>query len=89
MIEAVAPLREVEVRDQPAPWVTPEVNILQRRRSKLYRIFKGSGFAYKEYSGMCKVIKRKIIDAKKEYFVSRFQNCKCAKSLWNDFRNLG
>ncbi|CAG5096621.1 Protein of unknown function [Cotesia congregata] len=74
VIEAVAPLREVEVRDQPAPWVTQDIRILQRRRSKLYRIFKRSRFAYKEYSGMRKFIKRRIADAKKEYFDNRLSN---------------
>lgn len=87
--EVVALLKEVEVCDQPAPWVTQDIWILQRRWSKLYRIFKRSGFAYEEYYRTRKVIKRKIADNMKEYFDSRFQNCKSAKSLWNDFRNLG
>ncbi|CAG5093918.1 Protein of unknown function [Cotesia congregata] len=89
IIDAVAPLKEICIRDQPAPWINQDIRTLQRRRSKLYRIFRRSGFAFNEYVNMRKVIKCRITDAKKQYFNQRFLNCKDAKSLWNCFRKLG
>lgn len=89
VIEAIAPIRETVIRDQPAPWINQDIRTLQRRRSKLYRIYRRSGFAFKEYANLRKVIKSKILEAKKNYFVHCFSNCKNAKSCWNDFRNLG
>lgn len=85
----IAPLREIEIRDKAAPWITWDIKVLQRRRSKLYRIYRRSGFTFKEYVEMHKVINRKITDAKKCYFDRQFRDCKNARLLWNDFRNLG
>lgn len=89
VIDNVASLREVLVREASAPWITSEIKNLQRRRSKLYRIFTRTGFAYKEYANLRKLIKSRIIAAKKNYFDMRINTCKNSKSLWNDFRNLG
>lgn len=88
VVEAVAPLREINVRDKPAPWINSHIKILQRRRSRLYRIFKKSGFAFKEYVNLRKVIKNRIIEAKKNYFDQCFRDLKNAKSFWNDLRKL-
>lgn len=63
VVEAVAPLRKISVRDEPAPWINSDIKILQRRRSRLYRIFKRSGFAFKEYVNSRKVIKIRIMEA--------------------------
>ncbi|XP_057324196.1 uncharacterized protein LOC130666890 [Microplitis mediator] len=87
--ELVAPLREMSIREKPAPWINRDIKALQRRRSKLYRIYRRSGYAFKEYTNLRKVIKSRISEAKKRYFDQRFHNCKDAKSMWNDFRKLG
>lgn len=78
IIEKVAPLKEINVREQPAPLINHEIKTLQRRRSKLYRIYRRSGFAFKEYASMRKLIKSKISEAKKNCFCYRFKNWKNA-----------
>ncbi|XP_057329132.1 uncharacterized protein LOC130669981 [Microplitis mediator] len=89
VVEEVAPLREINVREKPAPWINSDIKTLQRRRSRLYRIFIRSGFAFKEYVNLRKVIKTRIMKAKQNYFDQRFRDRTNAKSFWNDLRKLG
>ncbi|KAG8036316.1 hypothetical protein G9C98_003639 [Cotesia typhae] len=56
---------------------------------RLYRIFRRSGFAYTEYCNVRRLVKKRIIEAKKNHLQSRFRYARSPKAIWNDFRTLG
>ncbi|XP_044582947.1 uncharacterized protein LOC123263967 [Cotesia glomerata] len=89
IIDSIALERVVRVSRPPAPWITDEIRDLQRRRDRLYRIFRRSGFAYTEYCNVRRLIKKRIIEAKKNHLQSRFRYARSPKAIWNDFRRLG
>ncbi|XP_057335099.1 uncharacterized protein LOC130673901 [Microplitis mediator] len=89
IIDSIAPERVIKVTHPPAPWISDDVRDLQRRRDKLYRIYRRSGYADKEYCNVRHLVKKRIIEAKKNYLQDRFKHAKCPKAIWNDFRKLG
>ncbi|XP_074107215.1 uncharacterized protein LOC141532664 [Cotesia typhae] len=89
IIDSIAPERMVRVSRPPAPWITNEIRDLQRRRDRLYRIFRRSGFAYTEYCNVRRLVKKRIIEAKKNHLQSCFRYARSPKTIWNDFRRLG
>lgn len=48
ILGVLAPEHLIKVSRTPVPWFTDDIRDLQRRRDKLYRIFKRTGFAYPE-----------------------------------------
>lgn len=68
VINTVAKGRTVYPRHPPAPWITSEIKDLKIRRDKLYRIFKRTGYAYREYSSVRRLVKQKLTREKKRYF---------------------
>lgn len=50
VIDCLAPEKTICPRRPSAPWITSQIKNLQDRRDKLYRIFKRTGYAYKEDS---------------------------------------
>ncbi|XP_044577701.1 uncharacterized protein LOC123260587 [Cotesia glomerata] len=89
IINAIAPKKLVVPRRPPAPWFTNDIRSLQCRRNKLYRIYRRTGYAYKEYSNVRRLVKRRITEAKKKYFDNQLINAKNSRELWNDLRRLG
>lgn len=90
VIDIIAPVKTKVVRESAAPWIAKYIRDLQRRRSKLYRIYKRTEFAYKEFVQLRKLVKQRIIEAKKKYFETKFfSTVRNSKSIWNDFRALG
>ncbi|XP_044591960.1 uncharacterized protein LOC123270092 [Cotesia glomerata] len=88
IIDAVAPERMISPRRPPAPWFTSYIRDLPARRDKLYRIFRRTGYAYKEYTDVRRLVKQRISEAKKRYFDSQLSSVKSAQAMWNDLRRL-
>lgn len=89
ILDNVAPLKSKVMKRQCAPWITNDIKELQRRRGKLYRIFKRTGFAYTEFSNIRKLIKKRIIMEKNKHLEGRVLTKNNSRSLWNDIRDLG
>lgn len=89
IINDVAPEKTVHPRRPPAPWFIPEIRDLQNRRDRLYRIFRRTGYAYKEYSNVRRLLKQRLTKEKKKYFDQQLSSAKNSRALWNDLRRLG
>ncbi|CAG5093172.1 Protein of unknown function [Cotesia congregata] len=89
VLDAIAPERLIKVSRPPAPWFTDYIRDLQRRRDKLYRIFKRTGFAYHEYCNVRRMVKKRIAEAKKKFLQERIALVRSPKIIWDDFRRLG
>ncbi|XP_057318961.1 uncharacterized protein LOC130663635 [Microplitis mediator] len=89
VVNSIAPERLIKVSRPPAPWITDDIRIIQRRRNKLYRVFRRTGYAYVEYCNVRRLVKQKITAAKREFFQSRFTYVRTPKIIWDDFRRLG
>ncbi|XP_044588839.1 uncharacterized protein LOC123268024 [Cotesia glomerata] len=89
IIDTVAPEKTIFPRRPPAPWFTDQVKELQGRRDKLYRIYKRTGYAYKEYVGVRRLVKKRISEEKKRYFDQQLHSAKNSRDMWNDLRKLG
>ncbi|CAD6208551.1 GSCOCG00010544001-RA-CDS, partial [Cotesia congregata] len=89
VLDAIALERTIKVSRLPAPWLNDDIRGLQSRRDKLYRIFKRTGYAYAEYSNVRRLVKQRILAAKKDYLKSRIELHGSPKAIWNDFRRLG
>lgn len=89
VIDTVAPEKTICPRRPPALWFTHQIKELQRRRDKLYRIFKRTGYAYKEYVGVRRLVKSRISEEKRRYFDRQLRSAKNSREMWNDLRKLG
>ncbi|XP_044576250.1 uncharacterized protein LOC123259682 [Cotesia glomerata] len=81
IINAIAPEKLVVPRRPPATWFTDDIRSLQCRRNKLYRIYRRTGYAYKEYSNVRRLVKKRITEAKKKYFDNQLINAKNSREL--------
>ncbi|XP_044587841.1 uncharacterized protein LOC123267332 [Cotesia glomerata] len=89
IINAIVPEKLVVPRRPPAPWFTDDIRSLQCRRNKLYRIYRRTGYAYKEFFNVRRLVKKRITEAKKKYFDNQLINAKNSREFWNDLRRLG
>ncbi|CAG5073437.1 Similar to RTase: Probable RNA-directed DNA polymerase from transposon BS (Drosophila melanogaster) [Cotesia congregata] len=89
IIDSIAPEHVIKASRPSAPWISSVIRDLQHRRDKLYRIYRRSGYAYEEYCNVRRLVKKRIIEAKKNYLQDRFRYPRCPKAVWNDFRRLG
>lgn len=88
-LDTIAPVHLVKATRPPSPWFNEDIRELQHRRNKLYRIFKRTGYAYTEYSNVRRLVKQRILSAKKAFLESRIVVAKLPKLIWDDFRRLG
>ncbi|CAG5085054.1 Protein of unknown function [Cotesia congregata] len=89
IINDIAPEKTINPRRPPATWFTPEIKDLQNRRDRLYRIFRRTGYAYKEYSNVRRLVKQRLTKEKKRYFDQQLSSAKNSRALWSDLRRLG
>lgn len=89
VLDTIAPERPVKITRPPAPWFTNDIRDLQRRRNIIYRIFRRTGFAYAEYCSVRRLVKQRIMEAKKKFLQERIALVRKPKIIWNDFRRLG
>ncbi|XP_074096354.1 uncharacterized protein LOC141525691 [Cotesia typhae] len=89
IINDVASEKTVHPRRPPASWFIPEIRDLQNRPDSLYRIFRRTGYAYKEYSNVRRLLKQRLTKEKKKYFDQQLSSAKNSRALWNDLRRLG
>ena len=92
IVNTIAPVKEVRLKQRTEPWMTCEILSNIRNRDKLLYSFRKSGDSstYKEYCTVRNRVQREIKLAKSSYFSEQIEeNQNDPKRLWRQLKNLG
>ena len=93
VIDYVAPVRQVRVRNRSSPWINSHILASIKRRNELFSRFKkdrSNAEMYKEYCRVRNMVQRNIKLAKESYFKSEIdKNRGSSDKLWRHLNSLG
>ena len=93
ILDAVAPIKEIRLKNRTEPWMNNEILENIRHRDYLLYTFKNDRSnrnMYKEFCQLRNKIQRDVRMAKAEYFSSKIEeNKNDSKKLWQQLKTLG
>jgi hypothetical protein len=92
VIDKVAPIKEVRLKQRSEPWITSEILESIRKRDKLFHEFKKSRKVaiYSEFKKIRNKTQKMVHSAKSNYFSSKVEeNKNKPKKLWESLKALG
>ena len=93
VMDKVAPMRDVRVKQRTEPWMTPDILAGIKQRDKLFKKCKGSERRedlFRQYCSVRNRVQRDIKLAKKFYFSRQIeQNKGEPRKLWDQLKSLG
>ena len=93
VLDSVAPLKEIRIKQNSEPWMTQEILENIRERDSWLRKFKKDKTIldyYSNYSRLRNKVQRDIKKAKREYMKSKIdENKNDSKRLWETLKSLG
>ena len=92
VLDEVAPVKEIRLKQRTEPWMSSEILELIHSRDKFLYSFKKSGIQeeYKRFCEMRNKVQREIKKAKSEYFSNKIDEDKeNPRKLWKHLKDIG
>jgi hypothetical protein len=91
LLHTHAPLRTVNIKHKPNPWLSNDIKILMKRRDRIQRNFRQTRLPhlFAEYKSDPNQVPQKILPLSSSTIVTVFLNEWDAKSTWQEIRRLG
>ena len=92
VLDSVAPLKEVRIKQRSEPWMTHDILVNIRERDSLLRKFKKNNETeyYESYCKLRNKVQRDIKAAKQNYIFNKIEDNKNdSKKLWESLKELG
>lgn len=92
VLNDVAPIREVKVKNHTEPWITPEILELIKQRDNFLNNYNKNGnkMFYSDYCKYRNKVQREVKEAKATFFENKIEeNRNSPKNLWKQFKSLG
>ena len=92
VLDTVAPIKEVRLKNRTEPWMPAEILDLMKNRDKFLYSFKKHNLQedFKNYCKLRNKVNREISMAKADYFSNKVEENKFdSKKLWQQLKTLG
>lgn len=92
VLDMVAPIKKVRVKQKSEPWITDDIHQLLRSRNVSFKMFKKKmdSISFEQYKQRGNEVRDVIKEAKINYFKDKIkQNSQNPKKLWGVLKNLG
>ncbi|XP_024880747.1 uncharacterized protein LOC112460309 [Temnothorax curvispinosus] len=86
-----APLRIIQPKHFPAPWLTPDIKSVMKTRDRARRVWKRSktNANYTRYKILRNQAQALVRSAKEKYYLNAFQDSSEPTAIWKKLRHLG
>lgn len=87
-----APIRQVSVKNSPAPWLTSDIKEAMTRRDRARRAWKknrGNSSLHLEFRKLRNQAQKMIKDAKSRHYIDVFRSAGDVRAIWSELRKFG